>query len=251
MQKKFKIENRRGLRINGLIDWNGEDQGHLVILCHGLFGFVEKPIIKETTKALVKAGYTVVRFDATNNVGKSQGKFENFTVGGYIQDTKQVLSYALKDLNKNEYSIIGFSIGAMPSYIIGASDKRMKQMVLQGPTYDLKYELERKKSFLQLKEKGWAYEYSTGLKKNIKLGFGLYKEGVKYSVDKYLKKVTCPVLIIYGSGERTGSIKTFIKLYNKISSKKKRIVIPGAPHTMKSKKDINQFTKKVVLWLKK
>lgn len=249
MQKKFSIKNRRRLTIKGLIDWKGRDPGHLVILCHGLFGFVEKPIIKQTTRALVSAGHTVVRFDATNSVGKSQGKFEDFTVGSYIQDTKQVISYVLNRLNRKDYSIVGFSIGAMPSYIIGASDKRMKHMILQGPTYSLKYELEKDENFVQLKEKGSAYKYSTGLKKNIKMGIKLYQEGIKYKVNKYLKKVACPTLLIYGTKEHPGAQKTFRELYKQLNVKKQRIILLGAPHTLKTKKHISMFTNKVIEWM--
>ena len=249
MQKKFSIKNRKGFIIRGIIDYKGKIPGDVIILCHGLFGFVEKPVIKETSKNLVNAGYTVVRFDATNCVGKSQGKFEDFTVGGYVQDTKNIISDVLKKLRKKEYSIIGFSIGAMPAYIIGATDGRMKNMILQGPTYDLKYEMEVQDNFSHLKEKGWAYKYSSGLNKYIKVGLSLYQEGIKYNVDKYIKKIKCPVLVIYGSKEKKESKKTFIKLYNNINSKKKRIIISGAPHTLKLKNDINPFTQSVVKWL--
>ncbi|MBU2228959.1 alpha/beta hydrolase [Patescibacteria group bacterium] len=250
MQKKFSIKNRRGLTIRGIIDWKGKSYGPLIILCHGLFGFVEKPNIKKVAKALVKTGYAVVRFDATNNVGKSQGRFEKFTVGGYIQDTKQVISYALKKLRTKEYSVVGFSIGAMPAYVIAANDKRMKHMVLQGPTYDLKYELERENNFLKLKEKGWAFKYSVGLKKNIKVGYELYREGIKYKVDPYLKKVGCPTLVVYGSKEHPGTQKNFRELYRQLKTKKKRIILPNAPHTLVSNKNVGMFTEKSIKWLK-
>lgn len=233
------------------MEWKGKNPGPLVVLCHGLFGFVEKPVMRGTAGELVMAGYTVVRFNATNGASESRNSFIDFTVGGYIQDTKQIISHVLRILGKKEYSIIGFSIGAMPAYIIASSDKRMKCMVLQGPTYDLKYEQEREKMFSILKRRGWVNMYSYGLKKNIKVGILLYHEGIRYKVDQYLKKVICPTLVIYGSNEYSGTQKKFIELYRQLRCKKKRIILPNMPHTLISKKHINLFARETIKWLDK
>jgi len=252
MQKRFEVKNRKGLTIRGIIEWKKKQIGPLIILCHGLKASMDQPQIKETAKALIKAGYAVVSFDATNNVGKSQGNFINFTTGGYIQDAKRVVTYALQTTKQKEYIFVGFSIGAMASYIIASKDRRTKKLVIQAPVYNLKKILTRPYyNFPLWLKQGWIMLHSNYLNKDFKLGIKIYQEGIKYKVNQYLKKIKCPVLVIYGSKEDSESKKDFRKLFKVLQSEKRKIVLPDTLHTLKTKRQINVFTDQIIKWLRK
>ena len=83
MQKKLIINNNNNQKIVGIMEWFGKNKGPLVILCHGFKGFMDQVQIRDTAKNIANAGYTTVRFDATNSIGKSEGRLMEFTTGGF------------------------------------------------------------------------------------------------------------------------------------------------------------------------
>ena len=90
------------------------------------------------------------------------------------------------------------------------------------------------------------------IRENVKRGYLFYQEGFKYKADKYLRKIKCPTLVIYGTKEEEGNKKLNNNLYNKFRTKHKMIKsVSGAYHTLRTKKVINFFVKEVLKWLNK
>lgn len=249
MKKAFTVKNKKGQIIRGVIERYGTGYGPVVIFAHGLLANKNQPQIRETARLVAMQGYTTVRFSATNNIGRSSGSPLHFTVGGYVMDCSAVIEYALRVTKQSDYYFVGYSIGAMVGYIIAATDRRMKGMVLQGPVYDLAGQMERYPKFKLYKKIGWMLKRSRTLKKDFKLGFEFYREGVQYDVDAYLVKVKCPTLVIYGSQEKRFYKKRFQQLYKKISARKELVMLPKIKHVMRSKKHIAQFSDEIIQWL--
>jgi len=250
MKKSFAIKNRKGLTIRGVVEWQGKKFGPLVIMCHGYKGFMAQQQIKYPATELVKNGYTVVRFDSTNGIGLSQGPLMDFTLGSYIQDIKSVIEFSLKKFKRRYYLFIGYSAGAMAGYIIGANDKRMEKLVLQGPVYNLKKVFKENRFFPFLEKRGWAIVYSESQRRNVRIGYDFYKEGIRYKSDKYLKKINCPTLVIYGGREKSSFKAGFNALFKRIKSEKKKFIIPNAPHTLRKSIHLKIFTSTIIKWLK-
>ena len=252
MLKTFSIRNKHQQKIAGVMEWYGKKKGPLVILCHGFKGFMDQSQIKEMAKYLAKAGYTTVRFDATNSIGKSDGQLLNFTVGGFLNNLKLIIAYALKLTRQRNYALAGYSLGAMISYLIASKDKRVKCLILQGPTYNLKFQLTKDFYSPEWKKRGWIFVYSNSKNRDYKVGFNFYQEGIKYNTKKVVKKISCPTTIIYGTNERQGYKKLFNKLFRDLKVKqKKKFVIPGAPHTLRKVRHIKQTGKVAAWWLNK
>ena len=252
MKKLFNIKNRKGLTIRGIIEYQSEKHGPLIIMCHGYRVHRDQEQVKVPAAQLVKLGYTVVRIDATNSTGKSDGELIDFTVGGYIEDIKIVINYSLHLTKQKTLVLIGYSIGALACYIITSKDKRIKGLVLQGPVYDLGIRVEKHDYFKELKAKGWYDDYSGTLKRKIRMGIAKYNEGKKYKPKKYLTKISCLVLLMYGTKEEECNKKMINILYKKLRIKDKMIKrVPGAYHTLRTKKVINFFVKEVLKWLNK
>lgn len=253
MKKFFTIKNKLCQKIVGVIEWHGKTKGPLVILCHGFKGFMDQTQIKGVAEYLVKTGYTTVRFDATNSIGKSDGKLLDFTVGGYLNDLKAVVIYALKIIKRKGYALFGFSIGAMVSYLLASKYKKVRCLVLQGPTYSLKYALHKKEyNFPQWQKNGWITVHSNSKNRDYKVGFNYYKEGIKYNTKKAIKQVSCPTAIIYGTKEGNDKKKLFNHLYRDLKVRHKgKFVIQVAPHTLRKVKHIKQASKLAIGWLNK
>ena len=252
MQKKLIIKNKHHQKIVGIMEWFGKEKGPLVILCHGFKGFMDQPQIRDSAKYLAKSGYTTFRFDATNSIGKSDGKLLNFTGGSFLSDLKTVISHILRLTKKKDYVLMGYSLGALISGIVASKDKRVKCLVLQGPSYNLSYLLTRDFYSPEWKKKGWIMVHSNSKNRDYKIGYNFYKEGIKYNAKKVVKKIKCPTAIVYGSKEPSDNIKLFNELFIDLkTTQKKKFIIKGASHTIRKKKHIQQFSKAAVWWLDK
>ena len=66
----------------------------LVYMMHGLGCNKEEPSIVAIAESFKKNDYIVMRFDTRNTFGESEGKFENFTLTGSIQDLEDIISWS-------------------------------------------------------------------------------------------------------------------------------------------------------------
>lgn len=250
MKKVFNIKNKKGFRIHGVIEHYGKRYGPVVLICHGYKSVMKALEIKETAKVLAREGYTAVRFDATNSTGKSQGPLIDFTVASYIDDIKSVIDYILKKTKQKKIIFLGFSIAAMAGYIMASTNKKIQALILHGPPYDLYKGLKTSIS-RQIKKKGYAIVYSKSLKRNVKMGGAVLKKGLKYNVNQYLKQVKCPTLVLMGSKEENWNKKLIKQVYYNLKTKNKKfVIIKGAHHTMRTKKELKPFINECLIWLK-
>ncbi|MFA6098670.1 MAG: alpha/beta fold hydrolase [Patescibacteria group bacterium] len=249
MQQKIAIKNKKGLTIRGIREWQVGSTGQTVVLCHGLGVTHQQLQIKLVAEALAREGYDTYRFTSTNSIGGSDGSMLNFTVGGYINDIREVINYALKKTGHTHCILAGYSIGAMASYIITASDKRINRLILQGPVYNLRREIENGVFMPLYKALGWMWRYTHTYRRWARIGYNFYKEGIKYKPDYYLKKIKCPTLVVYGTKEKILDKDGFRSIYNILTSPKKLVEIKDGGHTLRGEKRINILSKEVINWL--
>jgi len=88
----FFIKNRKKLKVAVCVE-QGDGAG-LVFLMHGLGGFKEQPHISMMADVFARNGFTVVRFDATNSLGASDGSYQHATVTNYLADLEDVIAWA-------------------------------------------------------------------------------------------------------------------------------------------------------------
>ena len=88
--KKVFIKNRKGQKL-AIILQEAENSKGLVFVMHGLGGFKEQPHIQVIADAFSKHQYDVVRFDTTNTLGESAGRYEDATITSYYEDLEDVI----------------------------------------------------------------------------------------------------------------------------------------------------------------
>ena len=90
------------------------------------------PVIGHVAKALVDAGYLVVRYDK-RGIGQSGGRPETATVADYADDARAVVNYLRrdrKDVDDNRIAVVGHSEGAWVALQLGALTRDVKALVL-------------------------------------------------------------------------------------------------------------------------
>jgi pimeloyl-ACP methyl ester carboxylesterase len=90
------------------------------------------PVVGQVAKALVDAGFLVVRYDK-RGIGQSGGRPETATLADYADDARAVVNYLRKDRNDvddDRIAVVGHSEGAWVALQLGAATDDVKALVL-------------------------------------------------------------------------------------------------------------------------
>jgi len=94
--KKLALQNRKGLKIIGVLEKpEGEIRGTCIVQ-HGWGGHKDKPTIQAAKNAFLESGFQTFNFDTTNSFGESDGDFEKSTLGQFWEDLEDVVKWAQK-----------------------------------------------------------------------------------------------------------------------------------------------------------
>lgn len=258
MQEKVEIKNRKNQKIVAVINIPENSKG-LAFTLHGLGGFKEQPHIMVLVDALLKNGYTVVNFDATNSIGESGGKYENATMKEHYEDLVDVINWAkTQSWYKEPFILAGHSLGgyAVARY---AEDypKEVKAVfphagVVAG---ELSYKAEEMFEPEKLKawrEIGWTTKISASKPgTELHLPWSHMEERLEHDLRPNASKLTMPVLFVVGENDKACSSGNQKALYDIIPGPKEMHIISSAPHTFKDPEHLAQL--KIILsnWLNK
>lgn len=92
------------------------------------------PVLGQIAKALVDAGFMVVRYDR-RGIGQSGGRAETATVADYADDARAVVTYlrkSRKDVDAKRIAVLGHSEGAWVALQLGSMEREIAALVLVG-----------------------------------------------------------------------------------------------------------------------
>jgi len=250
---KKKIRNRLKQTLVVQIE-NENKRSGLVFIAHGLGGFKEQKHIETFAKSFLRAGYTVVRWDATNTIGESEGKIENATLTNYYEDFEDIIKWAKnQDWYKEPFVVSGHSLGSACCVLyITKYPERVKALALvsvflSGKTYYCSLD---KSEIEKWKKQGFILQESNskpGVMK--KLSWSLMEDLLKYELFDNAEKINKPTLLIVGNndvGTPPSDQKKFLELLG--TGDKEFYIIEGAPHTFKEEKHLREIEKIMYKW---
>jgi len=255
MQEKFKIKNRKGLEIVGVLSKPENPKG-LAFTLHGLGGFKEQPHIMVHVNSLLEHNYIVVNFDATNSIGESEGKYEDATMQLHYEDLVDVIAWAKSQTWYQEpFVLVGHSLGG---YAVARYAEDYPEEVKAVFPYaavvagELSYkatEMFEPEKLKEWKETGWKIEMSNSKPGVIKrLPWSFMEEWLKHDLRPNAGKLVMPVLFIVGDKDKLCRDQEV--LYNLVPGKKEMHIIPGAPHTFVEPEHLAQLRSIFDNWLK-
>ena len=255
---KTFIQNRKGQKMAVIVEENPESKG-LAFVAHGLGGYKEQSHVMAMADTLFSNGYTVVNFDATNSIGESEGKYENATMQNHYEDLVDVISWAKKqNWYQEPFVLAGHSLGgyAVARYAEAYPDEVKAvfpfALVVSG---ELSYEAEKMldpEKMRLWKETGWQERESTskpGTK--LRLPWSHMQERLKHDLRPNASKLTMPVLFIVGENDKACLVGSQEALYNLVPGPKAIHIVPGAPHTFKDSKHLEELKNIFDKWIKK
>ena len=254
--KKEIIKNRENENIVVLIDKTEKPNG-LIFVMHGLGGFKEQPHIETISQCFKDNNFTVLRFDATDSTGESDGNLENATTTNYYQDLEDVIKWAqVQDFYIEPFWLAGHSVGSLCVALFTLNHpEKVKAVapisaVVSGKlfiqTEEMKPILENWK---ETRIREWESSTQPGLIKRLKYDF--IEDVLNYDLLKDAHKINCPVLMIVGERDITTPFEHQKKLFDTLGAKKELHIIKGSKHTFKEESNLKELRVLVGEWIKK
>jgi len=257
MEKLF-IQNRKGQKMSVLIEENGAHKG-LAFVMHGLGGFKEQPHIETFAKAFFEKGFTVVRFDTTNTLGESEGKYEDATITNYYEDLEDVIAWAkTQSWYQEPFALAGHSLGGISTALY--AERHPKEVLALAPISTVvsaklrieAYEKYDPESLEEWKKTGWMIEESKSKPGVIKrLPWSHMEDREMYDLLPNAHNLTMPILLIVGSEDLGTPHEHQNMLHDAIAGPKELHVIKGAPHTFRDPAHLAEIKQIFSDWLDK
>jgi pimeloyl-ACP methyl ester carboxylesterase len=130
----FPFEN---IQLSGAIHYpNPINNNPTIVLVHGFTGSKvgEHRLFVKAARYFSEHGYTVFRFDFSG-CGESDGDYSGVTVSSQIKQLQTALDFVSiqQEVDSNNITVIGHSLGGAVSSLTAAIDERVKELVLWSP----------------------------------------------------------------------------------------------------------------------
>ena len=231
-------------------------QNGLAFIAHGLGGFKEQTHLQAIAEAFLESGYSVIRWDAANTIGESEGSMEEASITTYHSDLEDVINWAeSQPWYQEPFILSGHSLGGIITALYAERyPEKVKALapistVVSGK---LNFENSPKEKLEEWKKKGVMYPKSISKPGTVKgLKWDYIEDTLKYDLLKEIDKITMPVLLIVGEMDKTTPLEHQQTLYDAIPNDKKELhIIKSAPHTFKDQKHLEEIKKIFLNWIK-
>lgn len=257
-ENKIKIDNSKGQKIIGTFSFPSiHGLSPIVIICHGFKGNRNERHIRAISKGLEKAGFATLRFDFTNNMGDSDGRFENVTISQEIADLDSVFNFIFShpEINNNRIGLVGHSLGGFVSAVYAGNNKRIKSLALLSAVFDVNETIQRlvkDNRFVNWQIKGYVRIHSHRIKKDLKVNYTFMEDANNFK-DKHViaQNLSCPLFVLHGDADESVSLNhnlEWIKFASSLVKKKK--IVHNADHTYKEKTHLLEVVEETVSWFK-
>jgi len=217
-----------------------------VIMSHGLEGSKDGAKWQLLATKLYEAGIASLRFNyrgCGHGKDKSQGKFEETTLSGRIQDFRAALDFVEgKAVDGSRLGVVGSSLGGVVA--IAAWDKRIKAVVAIATPYQFPTPPEEQLRHIQDAE---YFNLPSG--RRIRTEF--LKELWHHDTGHDVGTVKCPLLIIHGSADKDVPVNDAQRLYEKVNEPKRLEIIKGGSHGFDDPIHLQQVASLALDWFRR
>ncbi len=225
----FKISKTSGYKLHA--SWFKGNNGKLIIMCHGGLGDRrEGGRFPYTANILMENGFDVLFFDFS---GSGENERIPFLISHMITDLETVWKWAIQR-NYESISTIGLSLGGLVS--ICATLPGRKSAVLWAPAFNID---DYVPPFFQLitkiipkHSKATLKLISSGTGPRIRFTIDFIYELLELDVEKYLRVLNVPILLIQGTRDKVVNPESTKKAFELLPHDDKHVLkmVEGATH---------------------
>ena len=246
MEEKIHIVNREQQDIVGLLRTH-ESQKGCAIVQHGLGGTKDEAHIKATADTFFEAGYTTVRFDATNTFGESDGTYELATMTKHCADLEDVVAWAQRQSwwggrkVLSGHSLGGYAVLRYAANHPGSVDAIVPlSPVVSGELSFRAHDAYDPAYILKWKETGWREDRSVSHPERLRrLPWSHMEDRLTHDILPDAHHITIPVCIIVGDTDRvTPPVHMELLVHALSHTRVEYTVIPECSHVFRSEAQI-------------
>lgn len=218
----------------------------LIILVHGFKGFKDWGFFPYTAEFLVENGFNVLSFNFSHNgVGKSLtefdelDKFEKNTISLELSELNEIInacrnSYFL-GLNPKSIGLLGHSRGAAVSILAASINQNVNSLCCWAPVAKFDRYTDRQKS--HWRSQGYFEVLNSRTNQIMRISVELLNDieenkNDKLNIEKAVKSLEIPFLIIHGEQDLTVPIKESEEIYDWANTSLKKLEkIESTGHT--------------------
>lgn len=240
--EKIFIENRAHERLCVVVHRHDAPRGTAVIL-HGLGATKDQKMIVVGAETLYTAGYTTVRFDATNTFGESDGDIEHATLTKHCEDLVDVLawlkteSWCVLPLTLVGHSMGGYAVARYAEENPHDIERVIPISPVVSGALTLEAHSAHDPAYIQAwRETGWREDVSVSTPGRVRrIPWSHMEDRLRHSLLPDAQLLTMPVSIIVGAEDTVTTVPHMQLLYEAIPHAQKQLtVLPQCGHVFRS-----------------
>lgn len=243
-EKRITFFNPRGQRLAGILHHPASQPDIAVILCHGMESSKESEKIVTLSRQLADRGILALRFDFAGS-GESEGKFEEITYSGEVEDLRAAYDFVLHYKPK-KIGVLGSSMGGTVALLFAAEEKNVAALVtIAAPVHPERFSerLSTPEETEQWRAQGFTQYHGR------RLNVSLLDDVEKLDVAKTARKISCPVLIIHGDKDDIVPVEEGRELFAALAGPKRLWIIEGSGHRLTEPAHLQKTLAESIDWL--
>jgi len=260
--KTFNIVNSKQQNIEVALDTVSEQPTGTAMIMHGFGGFKEQKQVMAFTDAFLENNFQVLRIDATNANGKSDGTTKDATFDSYTADYEDVYQWAkVQDWFMEPLAVCGHSMGAHAAiWFAGKHVDEVSFLLPMAPVVNQQLYVSTKSDaeIQAIKERGVIELPSRSVPGKINYySYDNFKSLERFDLTAITSKLTMPMLDIVGEkDDTTPTAHQQVLLDASASSDKTLVELDGLDHNYRSEDEdydasVNRVTEVISKWLEK
>jgi alpha-beta hydrolase superfamily lysophospholipase len=245
VEHRVSFPNKRGQKLIGIVHNAAAREAHAaVILCHGMESSKESEKIVTLSQQLADRGILALRFDFAGS-GESEGKFEEMTYSGEVEDLRATYEFVMKYRPK-KIGLFGSSMGGTVALLFAAQEKSVAALVtIAAPVHPERFSerLSTPEETRQWRAQGFI-EYH-----GRRLNVSLLQDLEVLDVPKAARKISCPVLVIHGDKDDIVPVEDGRELFAELAAPKQLCIIAGSGHRLTEPAHLQKALAESIDWL--
>ncbi len=244
-EERISISNPRGQRLVGILHRPDRSKAaSAVILCHGMESSKESEKLVTLSRRLSERGIIALRFDFAGS-GESEGKFEEITYSGEVEDLRAAYEVVMKYRPK-KIGVLGSSMGGTVGLLFAAQEQNIAALVtIAAPVHPERFSerLSTPEETRQWRARGFTRYHGH------RLNVSLLRDLEVLDVPKAARKISCPVLVIHGDKDDIVPVKEGRELFAALAGPKRLCIIEGSGHRLTEPAHLQKALAESIDWL--
>lgn len=207
---------------------------------HNLYTNKDGKTFVNLEEILNKKGISTFRFDFLGH-GESEGRFEDMTTSGAVDEVLRALSF-IRKMGYKKIGLMGSSFGGMASILTASRSDIPYLLALKSPLSDYQSTdlTGRSEKEIQYWKKKGFIEFESGDNETQRLNYTFYEDAQKIDAYKAAENIKIPTLIVHGEADESVPVEQSRKLASLIPNCRIE-TIPGCDHTYSHPPHFNQL----------